>query len=118
MGHLRARSFLQLPLAVGRFLTSAVVAWQTFMVTAAVPSREPDLLSGCTREGVLDRRALLSCLSDGGGTQHHTRVCSGTGVGAPGQTTAPHHCVTQVSSLPSLSLSFLICKMRPGDTPC
>lgn len=122
MGDLQACPFLSV--AVGRWMTWAVVAWQTFMVTAAVLSPGQILpLSACPREGA-DRRApaasgaLLLCSEEGAGGQNPTHGCSRPGLGAPGADTPTSHRGSQASSLPSLSLSFLICKMRPGDTPC
>ena len=96
---------------------SVVVAWPTFMATAA-------FLPGSPREGPSDRRSSWALQ----GPARQTVVVDGAApkcvlepgweaLGQKPSLPAACRCVTQVSSLPSLSLSFLICKMRLGDTP-
>lgn len=94
---------LQLPLAVGTF--TAWAAQGQVLPTLGAPG------AGATQEGTWESTWALYLSAP-------PLACSRTGVGAP-RVDNPHPCcVTQASSLPSLSLNFLICNMRAGDTPC
>lgn len=100
----------QLPLAAGRLLSQLCLLGQC---SRSLQPSSP----GAPGRGHQTGGHPGPCSSDGSGGRHRTQVCSGTGLRGTGTDPLHRHCVTQVSSLPSLSLSFLICKMRLETRP-